>query len=56
MGGWLAGGTRPWFLHPWWIVRITGRSVGRPIVLGALLFPLQACLLRLLFWLVLSLR
>lgn len=28
-GGWLADGRRPFLLHRWWIVRISGRSVGR---------------------------
>lgn len=47
MGGWLAGGTRPSFLHPWWIVCITGRSVGR--CPGRLAFcPPRPCSLSLL--------
>lgn len=51
MGGWLAGGTRPWSLHPRWIVRIAGRSVGRPCP-GRLAFfpnPPRPCSLSLLF-------
>lgn len=33
MGGWLAGGTRPSLLHPWWICP-HNRSVGRPMSWG----------------------
>lgn len=52
MGGLLARGRRPFFLHPWWISRITGRSVGRPTDgLGALLFPSEALFAVALAWL-----
>lgn len=43
MGGWLAGGTRPSLLHPWWIC-LHNRSVGRPTSWDALLlFPPRPC-------------
>lgn len=41
MGGWLAGGTRPSLLHPWWICP-HNRSVGRPMSWDAFAsFPSQ---------------
>lgn len=44
MGGWLAGGTRPSLLHPWWICP-HNRSVGRPMSWDALLLArCRSCL------------